>query len=68
MTEQPTDVTARAIWQTTPCPDWCIANHHEIDGVDARECASVYGIVPLTSLNGWWRELASAGRCGMPVL
>lgn len=51
MTEQGTGAPARPIWQTIPCPAWCVGNHHDIDGMDARECVSDYGVIPLTTEN-----------------
>lgn len=49
MTAQPTETSTRALWQTTTCPDWCVANHHDIDGKTARECGSMVEIVRFTT-------------------
>lgn len=44
-----TTTTTAPIWQTRPCPPWCIGGHNDMDSVGARECASAYSIVSLTT-------------------
>lgn len=48
MTAPTIEAKRLAIWQTTPCPPWCIAVHDDMDHPDVRECVSDAGITPLT--------------------
>jgi len=36
ITSTPTPASERPIWQTTPCPAWCVEKHRDLDHPDDR--------------------------------
>lgn len=36
------------VWQTSPCPAWCVAVHDDADDLDARACTGQASTTPLT--------------------
>jgi hypothetical protein len=47
MNEEATEITRRPIWQTRPCPPWCISVHRDADDHGSRECLSEPAVIGL---------------------